>query len=254
MDAGQAIFLAAAAFAAGAINGVAGGGSLVSFPALLAVGYPSKTANVTNTTALWPGYVGGTIGYRSLLGTQRGTIARLATPSVIGAVAGSVILLATSQSAFDAIVPFLILFGAGVLAFQSRLARVAARFRGASRHESGLVTVELNVGVFALAVYGAYFGAGLGTLTLALLGVLLPDDLHRSNALKGVLSLLINAVAVIWFALFGPVEWPAALVMAAAALAGGYFGVRIARLFSGRVLRIAIVSYSLVVAVILLVR
>lgn len=254
MDAGQAILLAAAAFIAGAINGVAGGGSLISFPALLAVGYPSKVANVTNTTALWPGYLGGTIGYRSLLGSQRGTIARLATPSVLGALAGSVILLATSESTFDTIVPFLILFGAGILAFQARLARVASRFRGAARHESGRVTAELHVGVFALAVYGAYFGAGLGTLTLAVLGVLLPDELHRSNALKGVLSLLINAVAVVWFALFGPVEWPAALVMAAAALAGGYFGVRIARRFSGRVLRTAIAAYSVFVAVVLLVR
>ena len=254
MSPGEAIFLAAAAFMAGGINGVAGGGSLVSFPALLVAGYPSKVANVTNTTALWPGYLGGTIGYRSLLGSQRGTIARLSASSILGAIAGSVILLATSESTFDAIVPFLILFGAGVLAFQARLARIAARFRGASRHESGQVTAELHVGVFALAVYGAYFGAGLGTLTLAVLGVLLPDELHRSNALKGVLSLLINAVAVVWFAAFGPVEWPAALVMAAAALAGGYLGVRIARQFTARVLRIAIVAYSVFVAAVLLIR
>jgi hypothetical protein len=252
LDGWQALFLVVAAFVAGAINGVAGGGSLVSFPALLAVGYPSKTANVTNTTALWPGYLGGTIGYRSLLGTQRETIARLSAPSVVGAIAGSIILLATPESAFDAIVPYLILFGAAVLAFQTRLALIAARFRGAARHESGRVTAELHVGVFLLAVYGAYFGAGLGTLTLAVLGVLLPDDLHRSNALKGVLSLVINAVAVVWFAVFGPVAWGPALVMAAAALAGGYFGVRVARRFSARVLRIAIVAYSLFVAAVLL--
>jgi uncharacterized protein len=254
MHLGEAIFLAAAAFIAGGINGVAGGGSLISFPALLAAGYAAKPANVTNTTALWPGYVGGSIGYRSLLYPQRGTIARLSVSSVLGAVAGSVILLSTPESAFKALVPYLILFGAAVLAFQPRISALAARLRGLARHESGRVTAELYVAVFILAMYGAYFGAGLGTITLAVLGVLLPDQLHNSNALKGVLSMIINAVAVAWFALFGPVQWAAAIVMAAAALAGGYLGVRVARRFSARVLRYAIVSYSVVVSVVLIAR
>ncbi len=254
MHLGQAVFLAAAAFIAGGINGVAGGGSLISFPALLAAGYPAKAANVTNTTALWPGYVGGSIGYRAQLAPQRGTIARLAVPSILGAIAGSIILLSTPESAFKALVPYLILFGAAVLAFQPRISLIAARLRGVARHESGRVTAELYVAVFVLAVYGAYFGAGLGTITLAVLGVLLPDQLHNSNALKGVMSAVINAIAVAWFAVFGPVQWPAAIVMAVAALLGGYLGVRVARNFSPGVLRIAIVAYSVLVSAVLILR
>src|SRR5262245_39101233 len=118
VDALQLVGLAGAAFAAGAINAVAGGGSLVSFPALVSAGYSTKTANVTNSVALWPGYVGGSYGYRAELQTQRARIAALAAPSVIGALVGSAILLATPDSAFDRIVPFLILFAAALMAFQ----------------------------------------------------------------------------------------------------------------------------------------
>jgi uncharacterized membrane protein YfcA len=253
----EAIGLAAAAFVAGGINALAGGGSLVSFPALLAAGYPAKTANVTNTVALWPGYLGGSLGYRELLIPQRDTVVALSVSSVIGALAGSAILLSTPESAFEAVVPFLVLFGALLLAAQSRLAVYVIRYRSrdgaAARPEAG-TPIELHAAVFFLAIYGAYFGAGLGILTLAVLGIVLPDDLQRSNALKGVLSLVINAVAVVYFALFGPVEWLPAIVMAAAALAGGYAGVHLARRLSSRVLRASVVVFSLVVALVLFVR
>ncbi len=165
----EAIGLACAAFAAGGINAVAGGGSLVSFPALLAAGYPAKAANVTNTVALWPGHVGGSLGYRDLLVPQRRTVVALSTSSILGAIAGSAILLATPESAFEAIVPFLILFAVLLLALQTRVAVFVATRRqpGAA---SGRVPVALHAAVFGLAVYGAYFGAGLGILTLAVLG------------------------------------------------------------------------------------
>ncbi|MBX7110719.1 MAG: sulfite exporter TauE/SafE family protein [Dehalococcoidia bacterium] len=248
----EVLGLVAAAFAAGAVNALAGGGSLISFPALVAAGYPAKTANVTNTVALWPGYVGGSFGYRELLVPQRRTIALLAGSSIAGAVAGSAILLSTPESAFEAIVPFLILFAALLLAVQTRIAAfVAAHRRPRPPSEAPL---ELHAAVFVLAVYGAYFGAGLGILTLAVLGIVLPDDLQRSNALKGVLSLLINAVAVVYFAAFGPVEWPPALVMALAALTGGYAGAHLARQLSPRLLRTAVVVFSVVAALVLLVR
>lgn len=248
----EGLGLVAAAFAAGAVNALAGGGSLISFPALVAAGYPAKTANVTNTVALWPGYVGGSFGYRELLVPQRRTIALLAGSSIAGAVAGSAILLSTPESAFEAIVPFLILFAALLLAVQTRIAAfVAAHRRPRPPSEAPL---ELHAAVFVLAVYGAYFGAGLGILTLAVLGIVLPDDLQRSNALKGVLSLLINAVAVVYFAAFGPVEWPPALVMALAALTGGYAGAHLARQLSPRLLRTAVVVFSVVAALVLLVR
>ncbi len=243
----------AAAFVAGAINAVAGGGSLVSFPALIAVGYSTKTANVTNTVALWPGYLSGSYGYRGELRSQRKRMIALTAPSVLGALAGSAILLLTPGDAFDVIVPFLILFACGLMAVQERLARFAVTHRLASSGEDH-VPLALLGGIFLLAVYGAYFGAGLGIMTLAVLGILLPDDIQRSNALKGLLSLLINAAAVFYFAFFGPVRWVPALIMAVGALAGGYLGVGVARRLGRRPLKIAVISYGVLVAAILFYR
>ncbi len=248
----EAVLVLAAAFAAGAINAVAGGGSLVSFPALLAAGYPAKPANVTNTVALWPGYLGGSLAYRPELRRQRRRVALLVAPSVLGAVAGSAILLATPGDTFEAIVPFLILFAAALLVFQDRLAEFAQAHRLASQ-DGDHVPLTLHAAMFALAIYGAYFGAGLGIMTIAVLAVLLPDDIQHSNALKGMLSLFINAAAVVYFAAFGPVRWGPAALMAGGALAGGYLGVGVARRLGPRWLRLAIVAYAVVVAVVLLV-
>jgi len=244
--------LALAAGVAGAINAVAGGGSLISFPALVAAGYPAKVANITNTVALWPGYVGGSIGYAAQLSGQKRRVLVLTIPSILGALAGSAILLYTPESTFEFIVPFLILFAAALLLIQPRLGAYIARKRPPI--EPTRVPVEVMLSVFVLAIYGAYFGAGLGIMTLAVLGILLPDDLHRSNALKGLLSAIINAAAVVYFAIWGPVEWIPALVMAVAALAGGYYGVGLARRFSAQTLRVVIIVYSVIVAVIIFAR
>jgi uncharacterized membrane protein YfcA len=218
----------------------------------VAAGYPAKVANITNTVALWPGYVGGSIGYAAQLSGQRRRILTLTVPSVLGAIVGSAILLYTSEDAFEAIVPFLILFAAGLMVVQPRLGAFVARHR--PQTTSDQTPFEVIASVFVLAIYGAYFGAGLGILTLAVLGILLPDDLHRSNALKGLLSAIMNAAAVVYFAIWGPVEWLPAAVMAAAALAGGYYGVGVARRFSAAHLRLAVIGYAIVVAVILFVR
>ncbi len=247
----EAFLILAAAFAAGAINTVAGGGSLVSFPALLAAGYPAKPANVTNTVALWPGYLGGSLAYRPELRRQRRRVLFLLAPSILGAVAGSAVLLATPGDTFRAIVPFLILFAAALLVFQDRLASFAQTHRLASQ-AGDHVPLALHAAMFALAIYGAYFGAGLGIMTIAVLAVLLPDDIQHSNALKGMLSLLINATAVVYFAAFGPVRWAPAVIMAGGALAGGYLGVGLARRLGPQWLRGAIVAYAVIVAAILL--
>jgi len=252
MDVLEYPLLALAAFAAGAINAVAGGGSLVSFPALVAAGYPSKVSNVTNTVALWPGYVGGSIGYAAQLQDQRRRIVILSAPSILGAVVGSAVLLLTSDDSFDRIVPFLILFAAGLMAVQPRLSAWVNRHR--PHGAEGRTPPELLAAVFVLAIYGAYFGAGLGILTLAVLGILLPDDLHRSNALKGLLSAIINAAAVVYFAVWGPVEWLPAAVMAVAALAGGYLGVGVARKIAAPRLRAFVIAYALAVAIVLFLR
>ncbi len=245
--------LAAAAFGAGAVNAVAGGGSMISFPALLAAGYAAKTANVTNTVALWPGYLGGSLAYRSELGRQRRRLLMLLLPAVLGALAGSAILLSTPGDAFEAIVPFLILFASALMLFQERLSSFAVAHRLNSRGGDH-IPVPLHALTFAGAVYGAYFGAGLGIFMLATLAILLPDDIQHSNALKGMLSLIINAVAVIYFAAFGPVEWAPAALMAACSLGGGYLGVYVARALGAVWLRRAVVLVGVTVAIVLLVR
>jgi hypothetical protein len=249
----QHIGLLAAAFAAGAINAVAGGGSLISFPALVAFGFVSKTANVTNTVALWPGYVGGSFGYRDELRRQRRRLLALLPTCAAGAVTGSIVLLSTPESAFDAIVPFLILFACGLMAFQDRLSAFAQAHRLASQGDDRVPVLLLPV-TFVLAIYGAYFGAGLGIVMLAFLSILLPDDIQHSNALKGMLSLIINGVAVIYFVAFGPVRWIAVIVMGSGAVAGGYLGVGVARRLGRTWLRVAVISYGLVVVAVMLLR
>ena len=243
------LLLAAAGFAAGAVNAVAGGGSLISFPALLAAGYPSVPANVTNTVALWPGYAGSVAGSRPELAGQRLRVQALGVTSVAGAVLGAVLLLRTSAEAFRAVVPFLILLACLLLAVQPRLAALVRRLPGSDReHRHGV----LHVAALLAAVYGAYFGAGLGVLLLGVLGTFLPDALARVNALKNVLSLVVNTVALVAFALFGPVRWGAALVVAVTSLAGGFLGARLARRIPAALLRALVVAYGVVVAVVLL--
>jgi uncharacterized membrane protein YfcA len=249
----EVLGLSAAAFAAGAINSVAGGGSLISFPALIAAGYSAKTANVTNTVALWPGYLGGSVNYRGELRRQRRRVLVLMLPAVLGALAGSAILLTTSADTFEVIVPFLVLFASGLMFFQERLTRFAADHHLHSRGGDH-VPVALLAITFIGAVYGAYFGAGMSIVMLAFLAILLPDDMQHSNALKGMLALIINAVAVLYFAAFGPVEWRPAVLMAVAALAGGYLGVYVARALGTVWLRRAVVVYGVIVSIVLLVR
>jgi uncharacterized protein len=249
----EIVGLSLAAVAAGVVNAVAGGGTLISFPALIAAGYPARTANVTNTVALWPGYLGGSLAYRPELTLQRARIARLFPATVAGALAGSALLLATPEDTFESIAPFLVLFASIVMAFQQRLAGFALR-RGLNSRGGDHVPPALHLVVLGGAVYGAYFGAALGILLLAFLAILLPDDLQHSNALKGMLSLMINAVAVFYFAAFGPVQWGPALLMAACALAGGYLGVYVARAIGDVWLRRAVVVFGVIVAVVLFIR
>jgi hypothetical protein len=249
----EAVGLLAAAFVAGAINAVAGGGSLISFPALLAAGYPAKTANVTNTVALWPGYVGGSLGYRAELRGQAPRILQLAVPGAAGALVGSAILLATPSSAFDVAVPFLIVFACALMAGQDVIGKYTEHHR-ASFERNDRMPVPVLASTFLLGVYGAYFGGALGIITLAVYMLLLSDDIQRLNALKGVSSLIINAVAVGWFALFGPVEWGPAALMAVGSIAGGYLGVGVARRLGREPLRIVVITYGLIVAAVLFVQ
>jgi uncharacterized membrane protein YfcA len=248
MNAPDLALISGAAFVAGSVNAIAGGGSLISFPALLAVGYPSVTANVTNSVALLPGYLGGSIAYRDELSGQGRRIRSLGAVSALGAVAGSALLLVSSESLFRRLVPFLILFSCALLAAQP----VLARWAGKPSHRAAHPPAVLLPMQFAIAVYGGYFGAGLGILMLGVLGVYLGDDLHEINALKGVLSLVVAAVSAVFFAIFGPVVWTAAAAMAVMSLAGGQAGVFVAKRFSGEVLRNVVVVFGVAVSIWLL--
>lgn len=250
LGAGAIALLAIGAALAGAVNAVAGGGSLISFPALLAVGYPALTANITNTVALTPGYVGGTLGYRRELSGQRERVVALSATSVTGALVGSVLLLVSSPALFERIVPWLILLACGLLAVQERLGCVVRR-RAA---KTGSPTspgrwVLLLAAQFVAAVYGAYFGAGLGIMVLAILGIFVSDTLQRLNALKGALSLVINVVGAVYFAVFADVVWAAVAIMAAASLIGGRIGVGLARTLDDRTLRWLVIVFGVIVAV-----
>jgi uncharacterized protein len=247
VDALETMSLLAAGAAAGAVNTVAGGGSLVSFPALLAVGYSPVTANVTNQVGLVPGYLGGSVGYREELAGQSARARDLGVTAGVGAAAGTALLLLAPADSFRAIVPYLVLASCVLLACQPALTRAAGRHRTA---HPGL---PLHVGTFAAGVYGGYFGGALGIVLLALLGVLLADGLHRLNALKGLLSLVVGLVAAVAFAVFGPVAWGAAALVAAGSLIGGHGGAGLARRLSPAVLRWAIIVYGVAAAIVLLV-
>lgn len=244
------VLIAVAGFLAGAVNAVAGGGSLISFPALVAAGLPTLDANVTNTTAVWPGYLGGAAAYRQELAGQRPRLQRLGVTAVLGGAAGSVILLAAPDAVFDAVVPFLVLFGSLLLLAQPRIGAYVVERAESARRDA----VQLHAAVFAAAVYGAYFGGGLGVILLAVLAIFVADHLQRLNGLKTALSLIINTIALVAFALFGPVDWLSVAIVAPAALAGGYAGARMARRLSPDALRKTVVVFGVVVSVWLFVR
>jgi uncharacterized protein len=243
----EAVLLLSVGLVSGAVNAVAGGGSLLSFPALVALGLPPLPANVTNSVALWPGYVGTCAAYRSELAQQRRRLLQLLPAAVVGAVGGCLLLLLTDEDAFEQVVPWLVLLGALLLAVQGR---IAERVRG--RPVGERPSPWLHVGLLLVSAYGSYFGGGLGVLLLAVLGLTLADDLQRLNGLKAALSLTVNGVALVAFALFGPVEWDVVAVLAPAALLGGFLGGRLARRLPAERLRTVVVVLAVVAAIALL--
>lgn len=252
MNVGELLFAGAAGTLAGAVNAVAGGGTLISFPVLVAVGLSARAANITSSVGLLTGYAGGTVAYRPELAGQGRRVRRLGGVAVLGGVAGAGVLLVTPPSSFRARVPYLILVSSFLLAAQPRLALAVQRRRASQEHAEGSGFVY--AGVFISAGYGSYFGAGLGVLLLGVLGILLIDELQRLNALKGLLSLIVNAVGVAIFAFSGEVAWDFAVVLGLGAWLGGTVGVRIVRHLPPVVLRRAIVVLGVVVAVVMLAR
>jgi uncharacterized protein len=233
----ECVLVLAAGMCAGAINTVVGSGTLITFPVLLAVGYGPVVANVSNTVGLVPGSISGAIGYRAELGGQRRRVLVLGSGSLLGGIAGAVLLLSLPSSAFEAIVPVLIALALVLVVAQPRLTRLLAERRAARPHGGP----PLWAGVFGTGVYGGYFGAAQGVILLALLGIAIPDDLQRLNALKNVLAGIVNGVAAVVFVFAADVAWLPALLLAVSSAAGGQLGARIGRSLSPPVLRGVIV-------------
>jgi uncharacterized protein len=231
----------AAGVAAGAINSIAGGGTLISFPALLWIGRDPIVANATNTVAIWPGSLAGAYGFRRELSTVRHGLLLLIVPSLLGGALGSWLLLRTPSSVFERLVPFLILGATILLAAQELITRHLPHRQFPA---SFVFIFQLLVGI-----YGGYFGAGMGILMLAALGLIGLTDLHQMNGLKNVLAVAINGIAAIYFALARAVAWDDVLVMMTGTLIGGYIGARIARRLGRKFVRMAVVVIGLVMTV-----
>lgn len=223
----------AAALVAGALNSVAGGGSFVSFPALLFLGLPPIVANATNNTAMWLGTLSSVGGYREEFGERRRRFAPVLAVATVGGALGAVLLLVTPEATFTRLIPYLLLFATVVFAASDRLRGLAGRSGSADDRPSG----RLYAPLFAVAIYGGYFGAGIGILILALFALAGWSEIHRMNAVKVLLATFINGIAVVPFALAGKIAWGVALVVAVGAVAGGYFGARIARRIDPHVIR-----------------
>jgi len=247
-----ALAVGAATTTAGAVNAVAGGGTLISFPVLTAVGVPTVAANATNTVSLCPGYLGGAAAQRDDLEGERSTLALRALIAAVGGVGGSVLLLVTSDDAFRRVVPFLILLSCALLAAQDPLRRRVARRRveGAATTTSRL---ELGA-LFAAALYGGFFGAGLGIMLVAVLGVLSSAPLTQVNAVKQVLAFVINISAAALLAVSGTVDWSVAAVMAPCGLLGGAVGGRLAGSIPPARLRVVVIAFGVVVSAVYLIR
>jgi uncharacterized membrane protein YfcA len=259
-DAAGLVLLAVVAFVAAAVNSVAGGGTILTFPALTAILPPDPSrlvvANATSTIGLWPGALAAAWAYRGEREGQPAFTRWLVVPSIAGALVGAWLVVVLPPEWFAAVVPWLILVAAVLFALQPQIVGLAGRLRGASNARAGAEAAAnlptACVLQFLVAVYGGYFGAGIGILMLAMLGLLGLGDIHRLNAVKNVLGTVVNGVAAIFFAVGSfagshAVSWPHAAVMAASAVGGGLAGAFIARRLPARIVRraVALIAFAL---------
>ncbi len=260
----QIVVIFTAAFVAGVMNALAGGGTILTFPALIWIGLEPVVANITSTVALLPGALSSFFGYRKEMSGSRRWIEIFILPSIIGGLLGALLLLLTPPRFFALIVPYLILFATVLFAFQEPLNRrlrrsteAAREFASGTEQQNG-VSNKWRIGAVALqffvAIYGGYFGAGVGILMLATLGLIGLTDIHQMNGLKNALGFSINSIAAVSFIVSGQVRWSAALVMAIAAIVGGYSGAHLARKLGRTFARRAVIVIGLIMTLSLFIK
>ena len=252
--AGSHLFYAfLAAFVAGGINSVAGGGTMVSFPALVALGLPPIVANATNTVGIWPGSLGSIWGFRREFARIPKVMRWLLVPAVVGGAAGAMLLRMTPPGIFDRLIPWLILFATLLFILQAPIQRMLQTAEAARKAGPGWMAVAMSAQV-AVAVYGGYFGAGMSIMMLSILGIIGMTDILEMSAMTSLLSLAINGVAGLLFAQAGLVAWPYALSMAFGAIAGGYGAAGVARRIGRMAIRRFVIVVGLSIAVAMFVR
>ncbi|HXO19161.1 MAG TPA: sulfite exporter TauE/SafE family protein [Thermoanaerobaculia bacterium] len=256
MTPGTILALVAASVGGGLMNAMAGGGTILTFPTLLFLGLPSVSANATSTVGLLPGAAASMFGYRREVNEHRDWLRTLFLPSLLGGAVGSILLLRTPDKIFANLAPLLILFATALFMVQGFVARRAAAAKGEGDAEGDRFLTPGRWAVaalcqFGVAIYGGYFGAGIGILMLAVLGFLGLSNIHAMNGLKNFFGFCINGVAAAYFIARGAVVWPAALVLVAGSIAGGYGGARFARRIGQQKARVAVVIIGLFIAALL---
>ena len=242
-----------AAFVAGGMNSVAGGGTLLTFPALVWLGLPSVIANATSTVAIWPGSLSAVFGYREDVRTLPSRSYLLIVPSLVGGMVGGVLMAMTPIDVFDHLVPLLILFATLLFMLQEPVQRMI-RTTGKPHEASGRWLAGALLFQFFVAVYGGYFGAGIGILMLAAFGILGYTDIHQMNGLKTLLAVFINGVAALYFVWKGLVIWPEAVLMMVGSIAGGIWGAGFARRIGQKGVRRVVIAVGFAMALSMLIR
>lgn len=248
MQVWEAFALFGGGLLAGGVNAIAGGGSLITFPLLVAIGLPGVAANVTNALAVAPGYASSAVASRPDLVGQGRRILTVIPTIIVGVLCGSSLLLLTPRSAFEMVVPFLLLAAATLMAFQKQLKALAGGPKDNSAPRSRLL---LQIVFFVCGLYGGYFNAAMGVLAIAGLSLVLDEPLRRITALRNVFAAVVGITTVLVYSIFGPVDWLAVAVLAPATVIGGFAGARLARRLPSEVLRWTIVVFATVVAVVL---
>ena len=248
----QLLLIFLAAIGAGAVNALAGGGTLITFPMLVFLGIPPVTASVTNTVALCPGYLGGALAQRNDLRGQEKRLRLIVPASVVGGVLGGFLLLQTGEKLFSQLVPYLILLASGLLAIQDPVR--AWLMRRMDEGQSARLELLTWIPVGVASIYGGYFGAGLSVIVLSALGLTLNDSLTRLNALKQAVAFVVNVAAAVFFLFSGKVEWTVAVVMAVGALIGGLLGGKLAGRVKPSTLRWTVVIIGVLIAIIYFIR